>query len=138
MSEATVIYSLDMALRWGDLDAYGHVNNTVFLRLLEECRVRWLATVTPDWASGAVGPVLRRAEIEFDRPIHWPATVRIQLYVERLGHSSLTIAHRIVDATRVDHCYATARAVLVWIERSTGAPTALPPALRAACVDAAA
>ena len=38
-----VMHEVDMAVRWGDMDAYNHVNNTVYFRYMEQCRLEWFA-----------------------------------------------------------------------------------------------
>ena len=72
-------YAVDVALRWSDMDAYGHVNNVQFLRLLEDARVAALA----DWLGNHdmldSGIVVNRHEIEYLAPLVFrPAPVRIR------------------------------------------------------------
>ena len=40
-----LVSTLSMPLRWGDMDAYGHANNTVYFRFFEEARITWLASL---------------------------------------------------------------------------------------------
>ncbi len=121
-----------IAVRWGDLDAFNHVNNANYLRYLEEARVQWLATLIAEWDSQPTAPVLAASHLNYRAPISWPAEVQVKLYAERLGNSSLTLGHRIesLDGS-ILHC--DGNVVLVWIARTSGKSAALPQALRAAC-----
>ncbi|MDX1819094.1 MAG: acyl-CoA thioesterase, partial [Marinobacter sp.] len=40
-----LVSTITMPLRWGDMDAYGHANNTVYFRFFEEARINWLASL---------------------------------------------------------------------------------------------
>ena len=42
-----LVHTLQMPIRWGDMDAMGHVNNTLYFRYLETARIAWFATGLP-------------------------------------------------------------------------------------------
>lgn len=119
-------------LRWRDLDAYNHVNNSVFLTFLEEARIQWFDSLPGPWRSGAGEPVLAAVHINFKRPILYPETLRIRLRTERVGSSSLTIAHQIFAAEDHQCLYADGQSVVVWVSPSEGRPVPLPEHVRAA------
>ena len=48
--------TLDIPVRWGDLDAFNHVNNTVFLRFIEEARIHFFTDLGDEWLSDGSGP----------------------------------------------------------------------------------
>ena len=85
-----------VALRWGDMDALGHLNQAVYHELLEEARIAMMqALATP--AGGAF--VLARVELNYRREI--PLTFRhveVTMEVLEVGRSSITAAQRIVRA----------------------------------------
>ena len=60
--------------------------------------------------------------MRYRRQLDWPATLVIELFCERLGTSSLTIAYRIADAGDRGVIYADGNTVMVWIDRATGRP----------------
>ena len=120
-------------LRWRDLDALNHVNNASFLTFFEEARLRWFASLPGPWTSAEVQPVLAAAHINYRRQLNWPARVLAQLNCQRIGTTSLTIAHRLIDATQRDVVYADGDSVLVWIDPASGKSIALPPAVLDAC-----
>ncbi len=117
-------------LRWSDLDAFNHINNARYLTFLEQARIEWFATIGEDWVTDTAAPVVASATLNFKRPIEYPADVHVELFTERLGNSSVVIGHRIVAADGTLHC--DGHVVAVWVERRSGKPTPLPPAVRLA------
>ena len=130
---ASPLFRAELDVRWRDLDAFDHVNNASYLTYLEEARLQWFATLPEPWMSDTVAPVLAASHINYRQPIGWPGRVIVELFVERLGGSSLTIAHRIVSASDASVLYSDGSVVLVWIDRASGRSTAMPESVRAAC-----
>ncbi|HEY0504936.1 MAG TPA: thioesterase family protein [Lysobacter sp.] len=122
-----------LSVRWRDLDAFNHVNNSKYLSYLEEARLRWMLSVPGQGLDDHVAPVVAAANLNYRRPIEWPAEVAIELFVERLGNTSVTIGHRIVDANDDAVLFCDGNVVMVWIDRDTGRAAQLPEAVRTAC-----
>ncbi|MFE0316869.1 acyl-CoA thioesterase, partial [Streptomyces albogriseolus] len=75
-------------LRWADMDAYGHVNNVVFLRYLEEARIDFLFRPEKDFQQGSV---VARHEIDYKRQlVHRHHPVDIELWVTEIRAASFT------------------------------------------------
>lgn len=117
-------------LRWRDLDAYNHVNNSVFLTFLEQARIEWFDSFPEPWRTPASEPILAAANINFRRPIQYPESLRIRLHAERVGSSSLTIAHRITAAASESVLYADGNTVVVWVSPQSGRPLPMPEVVR--------
>ncbi len=122
-----------MPVRWRDLDAFNHVNNSKYLSYLEEARLHWMIGLPGQGMDDHVAPVVAAAQLNYRRPIAWPAQVVVELFVERLGTTSLTVGHRILDAEDGNVLYCDGHVVMVWIDRDSGAAAALPAAVREAC-----
>lgn len=122
-----------LSVRWRDLDAFNHVNNSKYLSYLEEARLRWMLTIPGMGLDDDVAPVVAASNLNYKRPIGWPGDVVIELFVERLGNTSVTIGHRIVDASAGGVTYCDGHVVMVWIDRTSGRAAPLPQAVRAAC-----
>ena len=120
-------------VRWRDLDAFNHVNNASFLTFLEEARLVWLSGIDGEWTGEAFMPVLAATQVNYRRQLGWPGQVIVELSVQRIGNSSLTIAHRIVSADNADLLYADGSVVMVWADPASGTSVALPAAVRRAC-----
>lgn len=124
-------FQREIPIRWRDLDAYDHVNNSVFLTLLEETRIQWFSSLPGPWRDARAEPVLARVEVNYRRPIRYPATVRVQLALQRIGRSSLALAHQLHD-TASDELYADGSTVMVWVSPGDGRSVELPHSVRAA------
>ena len=125
------LFRMPIALRWRDLDAFNHVNNSNFLTYLEEARIRWFDSLGEEWVTDCTAPLLAAVQVNYRVPIPYPAGVVVELFAERIGNTSVTISHRSVseDGTTL---YADGHVVMVWIERASGRPTPLPESVRRA------
>lgn len=118
-------------VRWSDLDAFHHVNNASYLTYLEESRLQWMLTLR-DWHAPSAMPVLAASLLNYRRPIAWPATLHVHLACTRLGRTSVTLAHRIVDAGVPERLYCDGHVVMVWMDPASGRPVPLPATIQAA------
>ncbi|WP_036665843.1 acyl-CoA thioesterase [Paludibacterium yongneupense] len=122
-----------IVMRWGDMDALGHLNNTCYFRYLEQIRIDWLESLGEAIRPGAAGPVIASTGCTFLRELRYPGELDITIEIEHLGRSSLKLRHRFFRyGSGDDIVYATAEAVLVWVDYAQGQATALPAVLRAA------
>lgn len=128
-----VLIRVPLGVRWRDLDAFNHVNNSKYLSYLEEARLQWMLTMPGQGLDDHVAPVVAAANLNYRRPIEWPNEVMVELFVERLGNTSVTIGHRIVARNDASVLYCDGNVVLVWIDRGTGAAAPLPAEVRTAC-----
>lgn len=132
--EPKLLIQFPLAMRWRDLDAFNHANNSTFLTYIEEARLNWFAHIDGPWMSQSVAPVLAAIQVNYRRQLAWPSEVVVELQCDRLGNTSLTLTHRIVDRSDRDVLYADGHSVLVWIDTPSGKPVVLPEAVRHACV----
>ncbi|AUG80040.1 thioesterase [Kitasatospora sp. MMS16-BH015] len=114
-------------LRWSDMDAFGHVNNVVFLRYLEEARIDFMFTQAAAAGAGefAGGSVVARHEIDYKRPlVHRPAPVTIETWVTKIGGASLTVSYEIKDTAEdgTETVYVRASTVVVPYDLAEGRP----------------
>jgi acyl-CoA thioester hydrolase len=98
-----VKYIYHSALRWSDMDAYGHVNNARFLTLYEEARVALFFTGARQGGltSFEEGIVIARHEVDYLRPVDYGDPVRIEMWVEEIRPSRFTIAYEMRDGDAV-------------------------------------
>ena len=90
------------------MDAYGHVNNVVFLRYLEEARIDFLFRPEKDFKQGSV---VARHEIDYKRQlVHRHSPVDIELWVTQIRAASFTITYEVKDD---DVVYVRASTVVV-------------------------
>jgi acyl-CoA thioester hydrolase len=127
--------TVDIPVRWGDLDAFNHVNNTVFLRFLEEARIRFFAALGDAWMSDKSGPVVVNVNCNFRREIRYPATVRVTLSGRQASARRLVMEHTISDADHPDRLYADAEVTALWVTANGAGSIPLPDAVVAALHD---
>lgn len=106
-------HSYSCPLRWSDMDAFGHVNNVVFVRYLEEARIDFMFRLAPGDGSPSFsgGSVVARHEIDYVRPlVHRHEPVTVELWVTKISAASLTVAYEVKDP---DQVYVRASTVVV-------------------------
>jgi len=128
-----LLFRTELSVRWRDLDAFNHVNNAMYLRYLEEARLRWLLSLAGPWMDTNVAPVVAQVLANFKRPIAWPEDVVVELFVDRIGNSSFTLGHRILSAKDASVLYCDGHVVMVWFDSRTAKSAALPESVRSAC-----
>jgi len=124
------VHEKQIEIRWRDQDAYGHVNNAVYLTYLEEVRDEWLERALGD-SGDAWGYVTARVAIDFRRELTQDDDAIVaRLWLTRIGTSSVTTREEIV--TIGGELAAEAEAVLVARDSETGRSRPLSDAERAA------
>ena len=81
-------YEMVIPIRWGDMDAMGHVNNTLYFRYLETIRIEWLHSLGTTLKPEGEGFVIVNAFCNFIRQLEYPGDVRARHYVGSVGRSS--------------------------------------------------
>jgi acyl-CoA thioester hydrolase len=110
---------------WGDQDAFGHVNNIVYLRWCETARIEYLIRVGL-WTmlkEENVGPIVAGIACDYRKPVEYPDEMQIGARVTKIGNSSFTMIHRVwsqalglaaeATSTLVVYDYKTAKSVRV-------------------------
>jgi len=126
-----LVLTTSIPVRWGDMDAYRHVNNTIYFRYFEQARVEWLeqsgSTVSLEYP---VAPVIINASCTFLIPVNYPATVVVRMYLGEPGRSSVMTWYEL-GVEGDDRLYAEGAAKVVWMDPVTGKSVPLPDDVRA-------
>jgi acyl-CoA thioester hydrolase len=124
--------TLALPVQWGEQDAFGHVNNTVYFRWCESARIVYLERVglRASLQNEATGPILARIGCDFRQPVRFPDAVEVGSRVTRMGRSSFDMEHRIVSERL--GLVAEAASTLVVYDYGAGRSVAIPEAVRAA------
>jgi acyl-CoA thioester hydrolase len=119
-------------LRWGDEDKYGHVNNVVFFRLLEEARARWITATNADDNLLTHGLLVHEATLTYHAPLYYRENpVVVELTVTKIGGASIDIDCRVLDShDTISTCYASGHIRLVAYDFDAEAPRRFSPAER--------
>ena len=124
------VHTIRVPLRWGDMDAYRHVNNTVYFRYMEEVRVDYLERLGHSVGTGATAPVIITTSCTFLVPITYPGVVEVAMFLAPPGRSSIVTEYEMRLAGDSALC-ATGSAKIVWIDVASGGSVPIPDTLRA-------
>ena len=95
-------------VRWGDLDAFGHVNNATYLIYAQEARYAW---------SKMIEMVVARAEVDFIAPIYTgDFYLDIEIWVNKIGTSSFGVTYEMKNG---DELVAVVNTVQVTVSMDT-------------------
>jgi acyl-CoA thioester hydrolase len=128
MSEKKLVHVERIAIRWGDMDAMGHVNNTVYFRYMEQARIAWFESLVPRgeaWRS--MGIVIVSASCNFRKPINYPGTVEVRVFAGAPGGSSVPTHYELHVE---DELYADGAATVVFVDAQKQKPMRIPEGIR--------
>lgn len=128
MPEKKLVHVERIAIRWGDMDAMGHVNNTVYFRFMEQARIGWFEGLVPRGeAWKGAGIVIANASCNFKRPLNYPGTVEVKVYVAAPGGSSVATFY---ELALDDELYADGAALVVFVDMVRQKPMRIPETIR--------
>jgi acyl-CoA thioester hydrolase len=117
-------------LRWGDMDAMGHLNNTLYFRLLEEARIQWFMALKLPTHNADKGPILANISCDFVKPMLYPNTAVVTQVVSKIGNSSLQHTSTIETLAEPGVIYAKSTSVVVWMDYAAGKSIPWPDSVR--------
>ncbi len=125
--------STTIAVAWGEMDAFQHVNNVAYARWIETGRIAYFGRIgfLERMKAEGVGPILARLTIDYRRPVTFPDTVRVDVTTTKIGRSSLTLAYRVWSEAQQAEV-VTAEDVIVVMDYRAARTTPVDDALRSA------
>ncbi len=134
MSDLLAHYPLvmEMVVRWGDMDAFQHVNNTMYFRYFESARIAYFQRLdVSDFTSNqGIGPILAATSCRFRFPVTFPDTLLVGARAIQLGDDRFLMEHRIVSQ-RHNRLAAEGDALVVMLDYRTGKKVSMPHVVRA-------
>lgn len=123
---------LRLPVQWGEMDAYGHLNNTVFFRYFESARVDYLERCgfARSWEVDRVGAILHSTSCRFRAPLFYPDTVAVGGRCSALEDDRFTMEYRVVSQSSGELA-AEGTGVVVSYDYTTRDKTVIPVAVRA-------
>jgi acyl-CoA thioester hydrolase len=124
---------LSWPVQWGDQDALGHVNNTIYFRWMESARIEYFrqAGLGHLMSNQGVGPILASIHCDFRRQLHFPDTILISASVSGIGRTSMKMVHRLYSTSQ-QVLAAEGSSVLVMFDYQQQRPVLVSDAIRAA------
>ncbi len=91
---------VQVPVHWGEMDAFGHVNNIVYFRYFETARIHYLERCgfMTSYREDRIGAILHSTSCRFRRPLHFPDTVLTAARVTELEEDRFTMTYRAISA----------------------------------------
>jgi acyl-CoA thioester hydrolase len=132
-AQLKLVHTMIIPMRWGDMDAMGHLNNATYFRYFETVRIDWLAPQGAGPNPTGTGPVMANAFCNFTKQIEFPANVVAKHFVGQAGRSSIETFFTLEREDLLGVVHAAGGSTLVWVDFKAQKPVALPDWLRAMC-----
>ena len=129
-ADKKLTHEMIIPIRWGDQDAMGHVNNTIYFRYLEIARLEWLFKVGAATSPQGEGPVIVNAFCNFLRQLEFPGDVLARHYVTNPGRTSFDTYITLERTDEPGLIYAEGGSKTVWADARTKKSAPLPDWLR--------
>lgn len=126
-----LVYEMTMPIRWGDMDAMGHVNNTVYFRYLETVRIDWLRSLSAEPNPSGHGPVIVNAFCNFYKQLEFPGDILVKMYASDPARTTFETWATIERVDQPGVVYAAGGATTIWVDFPQQKAEPLPEWLRA-------
>ncbi|MDP3253055.1 MAG: acyl-CoA thioesterase [Hydrogenophaga sp.] len=127
--EKKQVFRMTIPIRWGDMDAMGHVNNTTYFRYLETIRIEWMRSIDCQPDPLGEGPVIVNAFCTFHKQLEYPGDVLATMFVSDVGRSSFETWCTLERTDVPGVIYASGGATTVWVDFPKQRSAALPATL---------
>ncbi len=124
--EKKFLSEITMPIRWGDMDAFNHVNNVSYFRFMESLRMDWLHSLGLDNKSKGSGAVILNTFCNFHHQLFYPGDLRLKLFASGPARTTFESWTTIERMDQPDKIYATGGATVVWFNWATGRAQDLP------------
>jgi acyl-CoA thioester hydrolase len=126
-----LVYEMSIPIRWGDMDAMNHLNNTTYFRYMETCRIDWIRSTGASMDPQGEGVVIINAFCNFYRQLEYPGDVMMKMYASDPGSSSFETWVTMERADSPGVLNAAGGATTVWVDYKAQKSKPLPEWLRA-------
>jgi len=126
-----LVFEMKVPIRWGDMDAMGHVNNASYFRYLETIRIDWMQSIGCPPDPEGEGPVIINAFCNFYKQLEYPGDILLKMYTSDPGGSSFESWCTMERADKLGTIYAAGGATTVWVDFRAQQSRPLPDWLRA-------
>lgn len=126
-----LVHEMTVPIRWGDMDAMGHVNNTLYFRYLEIARIEWMHSIGALPDPKGEGPVIVNAFCNFYKQLEYPGDIRVKMYVSEPGRTTFESWCTIERIDQPGVVYAAGGATTIWVDFPAQKSRPLPDWMRA-------
>ena len=125
-----LVYEATIRIRWGDMDAMGHLNNASYFRYLETARIDWIHSLGASMDPHSEGLVIINAFCSFYKQLEYPGDVLVKMYTSDPGRSSFESWATMERADSPGVIHAAGGATTVWVDYQAQKSRPLPDWLR--------
>jgi acyl-CoA thioester hydrolase len=125
-----LVFEMSIPIRWGDMDAMGHLNNASYFRYLETIRIDWLRTLNCQPNPEGEGIVIVNAFCSFYKQLEYPGIVLMKMFVSDVGRSTFESWATMERPDNPGVLYAAGGATTVWVDFKAQKSRPLPGWLR--------
>ena len=111
-----LVFEKVVPIRWGDMDAMGHLNNGSYFRYLETVRIDWMTHIGCPPMPDGEGPVIVNAFCNFYKQLEYPGDVLVKMYVSDPGRSSFESWATLERTDMPGVIHAEGGATTVWVD----------------------
>ena len=108
------LHTTIIPVRWGDMDAFGHVNNTVYFRYMEQTRIEWMESFLELGSFGQFLPVLVATQCDFLQAVKYPSQVEVHISLGKVGRSSFETHYHLYRIAINQEKHYAPKAVVRW------------------------
>ena len=125
------VHEMIIPIRWGDMDALGHVNNTVYFLYLETIRIDFFSSINCVPDPKGQGPVIVNAFCNFYKQLEYPGDVLAKMYVSDPARTTFESWCTLERADQPGLVYAAGGATTIWVDFPQQKAVPLPDHIRA-------
>jgi acyl-CoA thioester hydrolase len=114
------IHETIISVRWGDMDSYRHINNTVYFRYMEQARIEWITSLGFSCTAEKEAMIMVNGFCNFYKQVSFPASLRVSTFVGQIGNSTVDLINTMeLIETNTDQepvVCAAGGATMVWVD----------------------
>lgn len=126
--------SITLPVLWGDMDAFGHVNNTRYFRWFESARIDYFKALDDALVTGQNGTslILAKTSCDYLMPVNYPDHVTIDASITKIGRTSCVQEYLVYSDSHQDKLIAKGQGVIVLYDYINEKSVAITDELRKA------
>ena len=114
------IHETIISIRWGDMDSYRHINNTVYFRYMEQARIEWITSLGFSSTAEKEAMIMVNGFCNFYKQVSFPASLRVSTFVGQIGKSTVDLINTMelieTNADQEPVVCAAGGATMVWVD----------------------
>ena len=130
-----LVFETGFPVRWGDMDAMGHVNNAQYFRYLETARIDWMRSIGVNPAPQGQGPVIVNAFCNFYQQLSYPDEVLLKMFVSDAGRTTFETWATMERVEQPGRICAAGGGTVIWVDFPLQIAAQLPDWVRALVTD---